>query len=513
MFGASEEKLRSFARDARGNVALLFALSLIPLLIGVGVAVDYGRALIVRERMNDASDAAALAIGSWPGLTHDELAAKAQQFFDANYPPSSLGTMGKLNVNFIGDDIKIDVSGELPTTFMQLANIDSVNVGASTTVTKKERNIELALVLDTTGSMGSSGKIGALKNAANLMVDKLFDGRANSDTLKVAVVPFAAAVNVGSDKKSQDWIDKNAKSPVSYEDFASGVKAFDLYDKLKNVKSGWNWAGCVRERESSAYELTDTTPDSTTSASLFAPYFAPDEPDSANDGNYSYSNSYITDADCGQSKKKNRTPDACQRYTGKYDNADRDQSNAGGPNLSCPPNAITPLTASKGTVTDAINALTPNGNTVIPAGLLWGWRTLSSTEPFTEGHPYDEEKWVKAVVLLTDGENDVSGGTSNHNHSVYNAFGYPTQGHLGNTNGSNAESTLNSKLTTVCNAVKAKGIQIYTIGFRITDSTTQNLLKGCATKPDMYYNSPTNDQLAGIFQDIAQGLSELRIAQ
>ena len=73
-------------RDARGNVALLFAFSLIPLLIGVGVAMDYGRALIVRERMADAADAAALAIGSWPGLTQDELKIKAQQFFDANLP-------------------------------------------------------------------------------------------------------------------------------------------------------------------------------------------------------------------------------------------------------------------------------------------------------------------------------------------------------------------------------------------------------------------------------------------
>ncbi len=79
--------------------------------------------------------------------------------------------------------------------------------------------------------------------------------------------------------------------------------------------------------------------------------------------------------------------------------------------------------------------------------------------------------------------------------------------------GSNAEATLNSKLTTVCNAVKAKDILVYTIGFQITNTTTQNLLKNCATKPDMYYNSPTNAQLAGIFQDIAQGLSELRIAR
>lgn len=150
---------------------------------------------------------------------------------------------------------------------------------------------------------------------------------------------------------------------------------------------------------------------------------------------------------------------------------------------------------------------------MIPAGLLWGWRVLSSNSPYTEGRPYDDEKWVKAIVLLTDGENFVDGGNGNHNGTSYSAFGYASQGHLGNKNGNSTTSALNDKLATVCSNVKAKGIRLYTIGFQINDSTTHNLLRNCATKTDMYYNSPSNDQLAGIFQDIAQGLSELRIAQ
>ena len=105
--------------------------------------------------MADAADAAALAIGSWPGLTQDELKTKAQQFFDANYPPMPLGTVGKLNVTFLGDEHHRHGVRPVPTTFMKLANIDHIDVGATTTITKKERNIELVLVLDTTGSMGS----------------------------------------------------------------------------------------------------------------------------------------------------------------------------------------------------------------------------------------------------------------------------------------------------------------------------------------------------------------------
>ena len=138
---------------------------------------------------------------------------------------------------------------------------------------------------------------------------------------------------------------------------------------------------------------------------------------------------------------------------------------------------------------------------------------LSPTEPFTTAKPYDDEKWVKAIVLLTDGENSVNGGSNGHDKSVYNAFGYAAEGHLGSTSGNNAEFTLESKMATVCSAIKAKGILIYTIGFQISDSTTKNLLKNCATQADMYYNSPSNSQLASIFKDIAQGLSDLRIAE
>jgi hypothetical protein len=163
--------------------------------------------------------------------------------------------------------------------------------------------------------------------------------------------------------------------------------------------------------------------------------------------------------------------------------------------------------------TSAIEELQPKGNTVIPAGLLWGWRVISPGEPFTEGSPYGDEKWVKAIVLLTDGENDVNGGRNGHNESAYNAFGFAQSGHLGSTSGSDTKSELDAKTATVCNAIKSNNIYVYTIGFQVSDSTTRNLLRNCATKADMSYNSPTNAQLADIFRDIAIGLGELRITK
>jgi hypothetical protein len=38
-------------------------------------------------------------------------------------------------------------------------------------------------------------------------------------------------------------------------------------------------------------------------------------------------------------------------------------------------------------------------------------------------------------------------------------------------------------------------------------------MRGCATDPEMYYNSPSNSELDAIFQDIAKGLADLRISK
>jgi Flp pilus assembly protein TadG len=80
-----------FGRDAKGSAALLFGLALIPILLGIGTAIDYGRALIVRERMAEAADSAALAIGSWQGLSQDELKIKAQQSSTPTIQPARSG--------------------------------------------------------------------------------------------------------------------------------------------------------------------------------------------------------------------------------------------------------------------------------------------------------------------------------------------------------------------------------------------------------------------------------------
>ena len=98
---------------------------------------------------------------------------------------------------------------------MRLANIDHVDVGASTTVLVGMGTAEVALALDNSGSMAGS-KIAALKTAASDLVDTLFAAAQNSpetDPIKIAVVPFAAGVNVGSQYANASWMDTGNKNP------------------------------------------------------------------------------------------------------------------------------------------------------------------------------------------------------------------------------------------------------------------------------------------------------------
>ena len=102
-----------------------------------------------------------------------------------------------------------------------------------------------------------------------------------------------------------------------------------------------------------------------------------------------------------------------------------------GPNYSCTTTPITPLTDvttedGLATIKTAIDKMAANGNTNVPEGTAWGWRTISSTAPFTEGRPETEKGNDKVIIVLTDGANTYSAPDSDPagNKSTYAAYGY-----------------------------------------------------------------------------------------
>ena len=105
---------------------------------------------------------------------------------------------------------------------------------------------------------------------------------------------------------------------------------------------------------------------------------------------------------------------------------------------------IVPLTSTRKPLKDGIDALEAEGNTHIPQGVVWGWRVLSPSEPFTQGAPYSDEFWHKIMVVMTDGDNTIATTSDTINKSAYSAYGYVAQNRLGSTSASTALSNMNT---------------------------------------------------------------------
>jgi hypothetical protein len=396
----------------------------------------------------------------------------------------------------------------------------SVDITVSSRVLRQQRRAEVVMVLDNSGSMAGA-KLANLKTAAHTLVDLLFGSASVSPYAKVGLVPFTAAVNVGTDKIASGWIDLAGLSPIDREDIdvPAGYTLLSLVGSMRNA----GWGGCVKARVGpQGYDLTDQPPNALVGETLFVPYFAPDEPGSGNGSappEPTYYNDYLNDMAIPGSLV------ARQRNGAKYIGASV-LTPGYGPNHNCVTAPIQPLTNVKATITAAIDAMVAGGNTVIPEGLAWGWRVLSPGPPFTEGAPYGDASTIKVLVLLTDGANNVDGNIG-HNHSQFSAYGYAASGWLGATNGSQTRQVLDAKTVALCNNIKAdkdgnvsnQDIYIYTISFQVADGATRNMLQNCATPPSdcpgnqCYYDSPTVGALQGAFANIALGINQLRVAR
>ena len=210
-----------------------------------------------------------------------------------------------------------------------------------------------------------------------------------------------------------------------------------------------SWQGCVEARPV-PYNNDDTTPTTSNPATLFVPMFAPDEAkhlwrldidgdgdiddDSSdlNDSGFGYNNNWW--ADWANTDATSRQADM-RKYFRVKPYGSNNPGSGDGPNFSCTTTPITPLTdvttaAGKQTILDAIDAMEPTGNTNVPEGTAWGWRVVSSNEPFTEGRGNNEKGNDKVVIVLTDGANTYGdqGGTDDAgNKSTYAAYGYVGQ--------------------------------------------------------------------------------------
>ena len=229
--------LPTFFKSDHGNIAMMFALSLIPLMIGAGVGLDFARAMLVRQQMGEALDAAALAVGSTTGLSQSDAQALAQKYFNSNYtvdktdygtPTVSIPASG---YNSKGSVI-ITASDTMPTVLVKLIGITSLPVTTSSNVVWGQTRLWVALVLDNSGSMAqgdsSGSKMAALKNGANSLLGILQNASTTAGDVRVSIVPFVNNVNMKWSKSDGTALDDSVIDWMNWE--CRPQKVSDDYD-------------------------------------------------------------------------------------------------------------------------------------------------------------------------------------------------------------------------------------------------------------------------------------------
>jgi Flp pilus assembly protein TadG len=526
---------RRFVRNEAGNFAIMASMLAIPLVVSAGVALDLSTITRTRAELQQAMDAAVLAVAREGKDANDAEAVQiAMNFVATNYDLKYTD----LKVVRDGTAVSIQAQTRAHMAFGGLFGYDDWEVAAMSSADIAYASYEIALVLDTTGSM-AGGKLTAMKDAVDGMVESMSAQVQDKDKLRFSLVPFATFVNVGPQfgpkfdaqglqvaGSGAAWLDLEGRNPMPQTELRPGASRFQAYHNM-----GQKWSGCVETRmpDGKDYDAEDIAAAQNDPRSLFVPAFAPDEP--ADGG---FRNNYI-DAEV---RPNDHSAVARKAKHAKYgiptDNRGEplvggalkavvgllglgggiaiDSSGGKGPGNGCTAQPITPLTNDYAKVRGNVKALAASGTTNIMEGVAWGTRVLTPGEPFGEGGKTGDLGLEKIMVVLTDGAN-VLGNNGTEVGSSYSSFGYAVDGRLANAaSASGSNSSMNARTLAACQHAKSHGIIVYTIRLEEPDVKTGTMLQECATSPDHYFDAPSRTQLDEVFQKIKDRVVRLRLS-
>jgi len=346
----ARQLVADFGAAKGGNVIMTFALASVPVIGGVGAAVDYSRANSAKAALQAAIDAAGLILSKQAQtLPEAQLASKATALVQANFNyPQAIDLVVTTTFTTVDSGsfkLNIDASAKVPTTFTGMWQ-PTMSIGTKTEVVWGMKRLELILALDNTGSMSSSNKMTQLKLAAKDLLKTLQNAAKKPDDIKVGIVPFATDVNVGTSNKNATWIRWDEWEETNG---TCSRTQYTTKTSCENASRTWtpssknNWNGCVWDRDQN-YDVNNTATSVGTKSTLYSAHQA----------------------------------------------------------SNCPTEMMT-LTNSWTSLNSKIDAMTPTGNTNVTIGLQMAFQMLSPVAPFNASAP--KADLDKVIVLLTDGDN------------------------------------------------------------------------------------------------------------
>lgn len=457
--------------DTRGGTAIIWAVSVLPLLVCAGAAMDFSQNRAQSAEVQAAIDHTALAVARFALDNEDvsdaDLDAFAQRYFESNSLEISGYTIGSVDVNRADNRFDVEVGGHGPTSLLALAGINQlpISAAAAAELSPEQSPLEIALVLDSSDSMSGS-RMDTLQSAATNMINTLVveDGH-----VKMAIVPFNLGVNVGEGMRGASWLDINDERSESVNSCSTDADASRAAGCSQNSCGG-------RNSETGNCYSTWSCPSGVNLVQTCSPRTA----------------EYVWE---GCVRSRSAPLNAADSSFGSDPVPSWSLENTS----ICPnSNRVRPLTDEPGVLIDAVDGMRATWRTYIPAGLTWGRRVLSQAEPFTESQFADADdidmgngRSAKSIVLMSDGAN-----TGSLNSDLT---------HWGSDIG--AANTLTASL---CEDIKTAGIELFVVAFEVTDPDTRDLLEECASLDVNYFEANSELQLSASFAEIAQEFSRRR---
>ena len=356
------DRLTEPRRDTRGAVTTFVAGGMIAMVGVVGLATDAARGYMVKARLGQALDAAALAGGR--DIFSPTRDADIQMFFNANFPPGFMGatvTGPAIAVTENSEKLTLTASAKIDTTFMRVLGIDDMQVSSATEVTRETTYLDIVLAIDMSGSMTSwsagQTRISAARQAAKSLVNILFGDQETKELIKIGLVPWNGKVNVMRNGVPFNPAGTVSSPVTSFTNPLTGSVQSTVYFANNSPvpllsAPAADWKGCVFSRyvnNAASDDDADIVFGSLSSATgdwtAWEPVGADAEPVS---------------------------PGICMMSTN------------GSECTPCLSHGVTPLQNSKSAAIAAINELTsPEGTTNITQGLSWAWRVVKPEAPFT----------------------------------------------------------------------------------------------------------------------------------
>ena len=455
-----------FVGDRGGNFAILFGATASVLAVGAGFAVNIAQLYNAKSSLQGVVDAAVTSTARdiTTGVISEADANKSvQAFLDANSAAGILQAdeivLDKLTVNKTDKTVQADAHVDIAFYFPLFSMGDMQRIPASTTALYSDKTVEVAMMLDITGSMKKSGKtdkIGDLQSAASDAVKNLLGKNRdpNNPRVRVAIVPYAEAVNTGGLASTVFVETKNGPKVPPPIDAAVAVSATTAPDK------------CATERK-----------------------------DKDGYADYSSDGPYALRLDT-----KGKT------YQAKVN---RDYRMG-----VCPAASLVPLTANQDKLLKTIGDFKAAGVTAGGIAAQWGYYMLSPSWRSAIGDAglgagpadFNQNKVAKIAILMTDGQ---------FNTAFAGARGGPKD--EGQMSRGNAESICeNMKRDGI--EIFTIGFDLNDPAMTVTErDQAKSVLKDCSTTDTAslkhYYEAANGAELSDAFGKITENIEKLAISR